>query len=230
MAGVKYNPNPPNAVTDKFLTFAVWFAVTGDAEQAIIKAEYESNRNQTQLIESYRQFNLPEPPDAALSAELYDLISGRLTKPELADLIVASVRSGQDNKPANMVLEYFLSREQRERQDQYRSAEVDQKIRWALDDSETVQSLVVALGLHSALETVQSPSYWRSLVDSGQAKSVERVRALIDAALGDSPIRAYVDNGELSPETGGNVQTEPTGGKMVERKRRGRPPKRRQTG
>jgi hypothetical protein len=201
--------NDANHLTDrpqpKFLQFCAWYAVTGDAETAYKKSGYELTVNMSTLLEKYKGYNLPEPPDPRTRAEIMAIIADKLSKNDLADLIVKSAQEGKDNRIANMLLELYLQQERMQTIDEYRAAEIDQRFRWAIEEPDILVVLTSMLNLQAAPEIVSSLPFWREMGAKYGQEKIAEVKSLIEQVLAKLPIVDYIDNRQLGETNSENV-------------------------
>jgi hypothetical protein len=209
-------------VSDKFLKWSCYYAISGSPDIATEKSGYEREWNQTKLIETYKAYNLPEPPDPSATNELIGQIVRKLPTSEIADLVVKSATTGDYNRMLERLIDLYLDRERKAQVEQWRALDVDQRFRWAIEETEILSIIAEMLCLQTAPQCLESLPFWHEVLALQGPEKLQEYKALIDKALGNLSNDAYIDKRDLAEETKEVAVPIP--------KKRGRPPKARPGG
>jgi|GEM_PF-6114330 len=203
------NPLQSERISEKFLLFAAWYTATGDSQVAYEKSNYDIKISISELVDKYRSYNMPQPPDPQARRELLGIITDKLSKGQLADIIVNSARDGKDNKIANMLLELYLQQERAQTIDEYRAAEIDQRFRWAIENPDILTVITTLLNLQAAPDITASLPYWREQGRIQGKEKLEGYKSLIEQALSSLQNDVYVDKRQLAAEVAFVDQAQP---------------------
>ena len=160
---------------------------------------------------------LPEPPDPGASAELISQIVQKLPTSAIADLVVQSAKNGDNNRMLERLIDLYLDRERKSQVEQWRALDVDQRFRWAIEETEILAIISEMLCLQTAPQYLESLPFWRETLLNQGSERLQEYKALIDKVLGDSSNDGYIHKRELTEETKDIAAPAP--------KRKGRPPK-----
>jgi hypothetical protein len=203
------NTNQVNRNTlsrNRWYVFCAWYSQTGNPELSHKQAGYQTHASPESLVARYQADNLPPPLSSAESAAVLELLAGKVSNEQLASVLADSIINNRENRAAQTYLELVLERERQAKVEQYRELDIEQRFRWAIEDSEILSVITACLNLQGASDLILGLSFWQeTALLLGQEKLLE-VKALIDKALDKNTIPVYIHNEELSDKNESNSQ------------------------
>ena len=183
------------------LIYGAIYAITGSTELASQRSNCSDIRIITKYERIWNRYNLPAPLVSG-SATLGE-IQQRFTPAALAEQIEQSIKEKSANPLLLAVLNLLLEAERQRTKEQYRQLDIARKVEYIAQDTDYLDSIIVALSIYDRLErAAQDYSRWIEYRDRYGADSLFIVKSCIDKVLGLDTIPGYIHKRELGPVTG----------------------------